>query len=142
MAEKMPAWAEVQVAIDRLRPWGRFLLKTVYERDDFPRDAVFAALPGFEYPDWDCRRIRDLVDHAMHENKHRRLRADMKTPEPPVCPKCKESRYLSYAEYVLHLMPFKDTRDGKVIFDTKGEHLYCTKCMEGFEVETETVDFE
>lgn len=170
MTEKLPAWAEVQVAIDRLRPWGRFLLRTVYEREDFPRDAVFSALPGFEYPDWDYSRIRDLIDHAMHENKHRRAEADAalraeaeaalarahhERLDVISCPRCKSADDVVYAEYVLHsMLPWKMREDGTLVItsvsdtleyeDCKEGHFYCKGCGQKLDIDMDKIkiDFE
>jgi hypothetical protein len=47
-----------------LQPLSRFKFKTVYDRADFPRDALLFLNPAFEYPDWDYRTIGEFIKHC------------------------------------------------------------------------------
>ena len=47
-------------AIERLKPFSRFKIKNVYDRPEFPVDAVKVLQPGFEYPDWEDERVNKL----------------------------------------------------------------------------------
>lgn len=45
-------------AIEKLKPYARFLIKNVYDDLDF--GAIITLNNNFEYPDWSHKRVRDL----------------------------------------------------------------------------------
>jgi hypothetical protein len=48
-------------AFAALKPWHRYKLATVYDREDFPVWALYELCPGFEYPEWDWRLVVQFV---------------------------------------------------------------------------------
>lgn len=47
-------------AIERLKKYSRHKIKNVYDKPDFPIDAVDVLQPGFEYADWSEERVSQL----------------------------------------------------------------------------------
>lgn len=112
MTENRPTWAQIQntldsrqAAIKNLRPWSRFYLKTVYDRDDFPRDSLYAALPGFEYPDWDYYPIRDFINLAMRDIKRRREASYSALARDPIIEELKAAARSALAAHQEGLSP-------------------------------------
>ena len=47
-------------AAERLKPWARYKIKNVYDKPEFPVDAVDILEPDFEYADWAEERVSQL----------------------------------------------------------------------------------
>ena len=47
-------------AIMDLKPFSRYKIKNVYDKPEFPVDAVKILQPDFEYPDWEDERVSQL----------------------------------------------------------------------------------
>jgi hypothetical protein len=47
-----------------LTPWSKFVIKDVYDKDDFPRDALITLAPTFEYPDYSYLTVGQFL-HDM-----------------------------------------------------------------------------
>lgn len=59
---------QINAAIDALIPFGRYLLRNVYDRPGFPQDAVRILCPHFEYPSWDYRKVSEFIAFYLREH--------------------------------------------------------------------------
>lgn len=68
MLEMMKHANKMQEAIDYLTAYAGNTISEVYD-DDCVSDAILILHPDFEYPDWDSRKVAELIkDRTEHLN--------------------------------------------------------------------------
>lgn len=56
-------------AIKALKPYAKCKISSIYDKPEFPEEAILTLCPSFEYPNWSYMTIEYFLNKMEHNGK-------------------------------------------------------------------------